>query len=115
MGRRLMNPDPSTPSPGWDEQNSQDFLGYGRDFVPERERQVRTHVSLLPAPEPAGAALDVCGGEALLAEAILESRPGWNVYELDGSPEMLRRTGSTGALRSTQTGPPRRRGENGDS
>ena len=90
MGRRLMNPDPSTPSPGWDEQNSQDFLRYGQYFVPERERQAHTIISLLPAPEPFGSALDICCGEALLAEAILESRPGWTVYGLDGSAEMLR-------------------------
>lgn len=91
MGRRLMNPDSSTPSPGWDEQNTRDFLHYGQYFVPERERQVRTLVSLLPAQELNGAALDICCGEALLAEAILESRPGWTVYGLDGSAEMLRR------------------------
>jgi len=85
-----MDTDSSTSLPGWDEQNSRDFIRYGRYFVPDRERQMRTIVSLLPEA-PDGAAFDICCGEGLLAEAILESRPGWTVYGLDGSSEMLRR------------------------
>jgi tRNA (cmo5U34)-methyltransferase len=80
--------------PGWDEQASQDFIRYGRYFVPERERQISTILSLLPEGDLPGAALDICCGEGLLAEAILESRPKWTVYGLDGSTEMLRRAQS---------------------
>jgi tRNA (cmo5U34)-methyltransferase len=82
------------PLPGWDEQNSQDFIRYGRYFVPERERQMRTLVALLPEADQPGAVLDICCGEGLLSEAILEHRPAWTVYGLDGSTEMLRRAQS---------------------
>ena len=75
----------------WDEQVSQDFIDYGRYFVPERERQWQIMVDLLPQFDQPGALLDLCCGEGLLVQAILERLPGCTLYGLDGSPEMLRR------------------------
>jgi len=75
----------------WDEQVSQDFIDYGRYFVPERERQWRIIADLLPYFEQPGVVIDLCCGEGLLAQVILEQRPGCTLYGLDGSPEMLHR------------------------
>jgi tRNA (cmo5U34)-methyltransferase len=90
-----MPADPPLPQNAWDEQSTQDFLRYGRYFVPERDRQIQTLIELLPPTDPSGttqlgAAIDLCCGEGLLSEAILRARPGWTVYALDWSSEMLR-------------------------
>ena len=85
---------PPLPQNVWDEQSTQDFLRYGRYFVPERDLQIQTFIELLPPPGTSGAiqqgaAIDLCCGEGLLSEAILHAQPGWTVYALDGSSEML--------------------------
>lgn len=77
----------------WTAANSQTFLDYGRYFVPERERQIETVCGLIP-PAPEGAVLvELCCGEGLLAQALLERFPGCVVRGLDGSSEMLSAAG----------------------
>ncbi len=73
---------------GWSEENSRDFIDYGRYFVPGREEQIRAICDLVPAVEQAGI-LELCCGEGLLAQALLERLPGSTVLGLDGSHEML--------------------------
>ena len=78
----------------WAEEDSQHFIEYGKYFVPEREAQLETICRLIPAsPEPFHV-LELCCGEGLLAEAILERFQNCTVHGLDGSSEMLRHAAS---------------------
>jgi len=77
--------------PVWSEQLSRQFLDYGRYFVPDRERQIAIVVGLMPARDAPLPVLELCCGEGLLAEALLERYPACQVTGLDGSAEMLRR------------------------
>jgi tRNA (cmo5U34)-methyltransferase len=75
----------------WDEDTSKRYLDYGRYFVPEREEQMCIMVDLLKAiPEPRHV-LELCCGEGLLAELILEQLPEATYMGLDGSALMLER------------------------
>ncbi len=75
----------------WDEDTSQNYLDYGRYFIPERKRQMRIMVDLLRnLPEPFDV-LELCCGEGLLAELLLEGIPGSTYWGLDGSALMLDR------------------------
>jgi cyclopropane fatty-acyl-phospholipid synthase-like methyltransferase len=81
------------PAPnGWSEKNSKDFVDHGRSVVPERERQIQAIVSLVPCPRTGCSILDLCCGEGLLAESLLERYPTAIVHALDGSPTMLARS-----------------------
>ena len=75
----------------WNEQNSQTFIDYARYFVPDRERQLQIMVDLMPVFDQPGTIMELCCGEGLLAEVLLEQRPLAKVYGLDGSTEMLQR------------------------
>ncbi len=78
-------------SPAWSEANSQQFIDYGRYFVPAREQQIELLCNLVP---PAGGTmqfLELCCGEGLLAEALLEHFPQARLTGYDGSPRMLGR------------------------
>ncbi|UCG25489.1 MAG: class I SAM-dependent methyltransferase [Chloroflexota bacterium] len=78
----------------WSEEDSREFIDYGKYFVPGREVQLDTICRLIPAdPEPFHV-LELCCGEGLLAEAILERFPRCTVHGYDGSPEMLRQASS---------------------
>src|SRR5512145_281254 len=75
----------------WQEADSQNFIDYGRYFVPEREFQIQTITQLInPWPTPFHV-LDLACGEGLLAQAILEGRPNSMVHGYDASPLMLER------------------------
>ena len=76
---------------GWDEQISQKFLDCGRYFVPERESQLQIIVDLVPCPDRPGTIFELCCGEGLLAQALLERFPACTVCGFDGSTTMLRR------------------------
>ena len=77
----------------WDEETSQRYLDYGRYFVPERERQMRIIVDLLKnIPEPF-TILELCCGEGLLAEMLLDGIPSTTYWGMDGSGLMLERAG----------------------
>ena len=39
------------PVPAWDEDSSRHFIDYGAYFVPEREVQIDTVCSVIPAPD----------------------------------------------------------------
>lgn len=75
----------------WDEETSQDYLDYGRYFVPEREHQMRIMVDLLRnIPGPINV-LELCCGEGLLAELLLDEIANTTYWGLDGSELMLER------------------------
>jgi tRNA (cmo5U34)-methyltransferase len=79
--------------PAWNEAISQAFIDYGRYFVPDRQTQIETLCSLIPIEPAPLQVLELCCGEGMLAEAILERLPRARLSGLDGSPEMLRRAG----------------------
>ena len=77
------------PQSQWDEELSKRYLDYGRYFVPAREQQMCIMVDLLRGlPEPS-LVLELCCGEGLLAELLLEELPGLTYLGLDGSELML--------------------------
>jgi tRNA (cmo5U34)-methyltransferase len=79
--------------PAWNEAISQTFIDYGRYFVPDRQTQIETLCRLFPKDPATLQVLELCCGEGLLAEAILERLPAACLTGLDGSPEMLRQAG----------------------
>jgi len=81
-----------TSAPKWDENTSQAFLDYGRYFVPDRQCQIDTLCRLIPQGPGPLAILELCCGEGLLAEAILEQLPQSHLTGLDGSSAMLARS-----------------------
>jgi tRNA (cmo5U34)-methyltransferase len=79
------------PQNQWDEETSKTYLDYGRYFVPEREGQMRIMGNLLRGvPQPC-LILELCCGEGLLAELLLDELPGSTYRGLDGSALMLER------------------------
>jgi tRNA (cmo5U34)-methyltransferase len=72
----------------WTEGDSALFLDLGRHYVPHRQRQVAMVAALVPRLAEAAGAIDLCCGEGLLAEAILQAQPEAMVMGLDGSPTM---------------------------
>jgi tRNA (cmo5U34)-methyltransferase len=75
----------------WSEETSRIFIDYGRYFVPERDDQMRLIAALLSHLEGLCVILELCCGEGLLAEVLLDSFPTATVHGLDGSVEMLQR------------------------
>jgi tRNA (cmo5U34)-methyltransferase len=76
---------------GWSEETSRLFIDYGRYFVPERDQQMRLIADLLSFLEGPAHILELCCGEGLLAEILLERLPMITVHGLDGSSEMRQR------------------------
>ena len=74
----------------WSESNSRQFIDVSPYLAPDREQQIGLVRDLIPANPDEVHVLDLCCGEGLLAEAILERGEKWIVHGLDGSPEMLR-------------------------
>lgn len=77
--------------PAWSEANSQQFIDYGRYFVPAREQQIELLCNLVPPSGGTLQLLELCCGEGLLAEALLERFPQARLTGYDGSPVMLER------------------------
>ena len=77
--------------PAWSEANSQQFIDYGRYFVPAREQQMELLCNLVPLSGGTLQFLELCCGEGLLAEALLERFPQARLTGYDGSPVMLGR------------------------
>jgi len=77
--------------PAWSEANSQQFIDYGRYFVPAREQQIELLCNLVPPTGGTLQLLELCCGEGLLAEALLERFPQARLTGYDGSPKMLER------------------------
>ncbi len=76
----------------WTETDSQTFVDYGRYFVPDRELQIQTICALIPPQPTPFQVLELCCGEGLLGEAILQSHPQATWFGYDGSLEMLAQT-----------------------
>lgn len=74
----------------WNEEHSREFIDYGHYFVPQREAQLDIVCRLIPPGDEAFHVLELCCGEGLLAEAILERFPNCTLHGYDGSPEMLK-------------------------
>jgi tRNA (cmo5U34)-methyltransferase len=79
------------PQTHWDEETSRKYLDYGRYFVPEREHQMCIMVELLKAVPQPSLILELCCGEGLLAELLLEGIPSATYWGMDGSTLMLER------------------------
>ena len=75
----------------WDEETSRRFLDYGRYFVPAREQQMRLMLDLLKGLPRPGLVVELCCGEGLFAEILLEAFPEVRLQGLDGSTLMLER------------------------
>ena len=75
--------------PQWAEENSQDFIDYGKYFVPDREIQINCICEVISRPSKPAYILDLCCGAGLLTRALLNKFPECHVYGLDGSPTML--------------------------
>jgi tRNA (cmo5U34)-methyltransferase len=73
----------------WSEDNSQEFMDYGRYFVPWREHQIEIISRLIPLTTEPFQVMELCCGEGLLAEAILERHSNCTLHGYDGSPAML--------------------------
>jgi len=77
--------------PDWDEDDTQDFIDYGRYFVPDHETQIETICDMVPPPSGLCHMLDLCCGAGLLARALLDRFPECHVHGFDGSPRMIAR------------------------
>lgn len=75
--------------PQWEEESSQDFIDYGKYFVPDREIQIDCICEVIPQPFKPAYILDLCCGAGLLTRALLDKFPECHVYGLDGSPTMI--------------------------
>ena len=75
----------------WTEEASQEFIDYGRYYVPARETQLNIISSLIPPRADDFEVIELACGEGLLAEAILQQHPTATVQGYDGSPAMLAR------------------------
>ena len=84
-----MNTDSETINNAWNEQLSREFIDYGRFFVPYREEQIEVIINLLPQSDEPIHVVELCCGEGLLAEAILDAYTSIRVIGFDGSKEML--------------------------
>jgi len=78
-----------TEQPSWSEDNSLFFLYFGAYFVPEREIQAQTICDMIPQMEGSPIFYDLCCGEGLLSEVLLQSFPTARVKAFDGSTVML--------------------------
>ena len=78
----------------WSEDESEAFAEFDRAMVPGREEIERTLLELLPAgrDEPF-IGVEIGTGTGWLSAAVLREFPRARMMALDGSPEMLRRTG----------------------
>lgn len=75
----------------WSESLSKQFVDYGRYFVPDRDSQMKIMTALLSNLGSAASIVELCCGEGLLAEVILEVYPTYSMQAFDGSSEMLAR------------------------
>jgi tRNA (cmo5U34)-methyltransferase len=82
----------------WTEAESVTYRIISDVAVPERERQIAIMTDLVSATTAPGPVLDLCCGEGLWTQALIQALPGATVYAYDRSPSMLaetrRRTGA---------------------
>jgi len=77
----------------WNEETSKQYLDYGRYFVPAREQQMHIMVDLLKGLPQPSLILELCCGEGLLAEMLLDKHLDSSYWGLDGSALMLEKAG----------------------
>src|SRR3990172_2558087 len=83
---------PQDRSEVWTETASRAFLDLAGIAVPAREEQTEALLALIPAErDDAFAVVDICAGEGLLCERILDSFPNSRVLALHGSDLMRAR------------------------
>jgi tRNA (cmo5U34)-methyltransferase len=87
----MTNRDSAAVAPTWSEKDSEKFIDYGRYFVPEREEQLRIVCDLIPPAAGPHHVVDLCAGEGLLSQALLECDSRRTVHVFDGSRAMLDR------------------------
>lgn len=74
----------------WTESDSEVFIKYGRCFVPEREKQIEIICDLINKPTSAQPKIvDLCCGQGLLTEALLNHIPQAKLVAMDVSTVML--------------------------
>jgi tRNA (cmo5U34)-methyltransferase len=79
----------------WTETDSRDFIDLAEIAVPARDEQSETLLALVPAErDDAFVLVDICAGEGLLCEQVLQTYPNSRVVALDGSDLMRRRAAS---------------------
>lgn len=76
----------------WTERDSETFLDRGRYYVPQRDAQIATICAAIPDPAGPAHIVELCCGEGLLAQALLERFATATVHALDGSDAMLAAT-----------------------
>lgn len=76
----------------WSETDSATFLDLGRYYVPERELQIRTIVTLLESQPISMRIVELCPGAGLLTAALLDRFADARVLALDGSEAMREST-----------------------
>ena len=81
------------PQNQWDEETSKRYLDYGRYFVPAREQQMCIMVDLLKGLPQPSLVLELCCGEGLLAEILLDEIISSSYWGMDGSAVMLEKAG----------------------
>jgi ubiquinone/menaquinone biosynthesis C-methylase UbiE len=99
IDKEMLKPMDNQNSPeknGWSEETWRVFAEYGQYIVPHRLIQLKIISALLVGLEDDARIIDLCCGDGLLAEMLLDSKKAAIVYGLDGSVEMLRR--ATGRL-----------------
>lgn len=74
---------------GWSEDDSAAFLDAGDSYVPARELQIATICDAIPPRSGPIDLVELCCGEGLLSEALLERLPQAHLLALDGSAAML--------------------------
>ncbi len=75
----------------WNEDTTKEFIDYGQYFIPDRKHQMQWLVGLLADLTQPATYVELCCGEGLLSELLLESYPQSKVYAYDGSEAMLQR------------------------
>jgi len=86
-----MNTERNIEPNSWSEETSRTFINYGQYIVPQRDYQMQVIATLLSRLNDSNAILEICCGEGLLAEVLLDKFPAITVQGLDGSVEMLQR------------------------
>lgn len=76
----------------WSERDSATFLDLGRYYVPLRDVQIATICGAIPKADGAIHIVELCCGEGLMADALLNRFPTATVHALDGSDAMLAAT-----------------------
>ncbi|HSQ26294.1 MAG TPA: methyltransferase domain-containing protein [Anaerolineales bacterium] len=75
--------------PLWSEQISQQFIDFAEYFVPDRKIQMEIIRDLIPVVNHPIHVLEICCGEGLLAQTILDKREDISIIGIDGSSAML--------------------------